>query len=98
MSRDFSKVIDNRRKYSLLCLLKNLVKGACRTYFFLKFLKPFKRQPYKIVKHTQTIRLQKPSVFDHFARLALKRLKILYNALSIISKLSQIHAKSSADS
>ena len=39
---------------------------------------PFKRQPHKIVKHTQTIRRQKPtnclSVFGHFVRLTLKGL------------------------
>ena len=40
---------------------------------------PFKGQPHKMVKHTQTIRRQKPtnwlSVFDHFMGLALKWLK-----------------------
>ena len=39
---------------------------------------PFKRQHHKMIKHNQTIRLQKPtnclSVFDHFVRLALKGL------------------------
>ena len=41
---------------------------------------PLKRQPRKMVKHTQTIRRQFPdellSVFDHFVRLALKGLRI----------------------
>ena len=37
---------------------------------------PFKRQPHKIVKNTQTIRRLLPSVFDHFVKLALKELKI----------------------
>ena len=32
----------------------------------------FKRQPHKIVKHSQTIRRQQPSVFDHFVGLRLK--------------------------
>ena len=40
---------------------------------------PFKRQPHKMVKHTQIIPLQKStnrlSVFDHFVGLALKGLK-----------------------
>ena len=40
---------------------------------------PYKRQPYKMVKHSQTIRWQKPtnclSVFDHFWGLVLKGLK-----------------------
>ena len=35
-------------------------------------LNPFKRQPLKMVKHTQTIRWQKP--FDHFVGLTLKGL------------------------
>ena len=40
----------------------------------------FKRQPHKMVKHTQTIRRKQPtnlnclSVFDHFVELTLKRL------------------------
>ena len=37
---------------------------------------PFKRQPHKMVKHTQTIRQMLPtsflSLFDHFVGLALK--------------------------
>ena len=41
---------------------------------------PFKRQPHKIVKHTQIIRRQEPtnclSVFDHSVGLALKGLNI----------------------
>ena len=36
----------------------------------MELYQPFKRQPHKMVKHTQTIRLQKPtnclSVSDHF--------------------------------
>ena len=40
---------------------------------------PFKRQPHKMVKHGQTIRLHQPTnclcVFDHFLGFALKRLK-----------------------
>ena len=40
----------------------------------------FKRQPDKMVRHTQTVRLQKPtgclSVFDHFVGLVLKGLTI----------------------
>ena len=40
---------------------------------------PFKRQPHKMVKHTQTIRQMLPtsclSLFDHFVGLALKWLK-----------------------
>ena len=41
-------------------------------------IQPFKRQPHKIVKHTQTIHRLSPtnclSVFDHFVGLALKGL------------------------
>ena len=44
---------------------------------FLEFLflrEPFKRQPHKMIKHTQTIRPQQPtncsSLFDHFVGLA----------------------------
>ena len=40
---------------------------------------PFKHKPHKMVKLTQTIRWQQPtiflSVFDHFVRLALKVLR-----------------------
>ena len=40
---------------------------------------PLKRQPHKMVKHTQAIRRQQPTncltVFDHFVVLALKGLK-----------------------
>ena len=44
-----------------------------------------KRQPHKMVKHSQTIRRQQPTsclnVFDHFWGLALKRLnKLLWKA------------------
>ena len=42
--------------------------------------KPFTRQPHEMVKHTQTIRRQKPtsylSVFDYFVGLALEGLSI----------------------
>ena len=45
----------------------------------LWFIKAFKRQPHKIVKHAQTIRRQIAdellNVFDHFAGLTLKGLK-----------------------
>ena len=45
-------------------------------------LKPFKRQPHKMAKHSQTIRRQKLtnclSVFDHFVKLALKGLTISF--------------------
>ena len=44
------------------------------------YYQPYKRQPHKMVKHTQTIRRQNPtnclSVSDHFLPLALKGLKI----------------------
>ena len=48
-----------------------------KKYHQFKML-PFKCQPYKMVKHIQTIRRKKPtnclSVFDHFVGLALKGL------------------------
>ena len=41
-------------------------------------LQPFKHQPHKMIKRTQTIRRQEPtnylSVFDHFVRLVFKEL------------------------
>ena len=41
---------------------------------------PFKRQPHKMVKHSQTIRQQLPtnylSVFDYFLGLVLKELTV----------------------
>ena len=44
--------------------------------YALNISEPFKSNPYKMVKHTQTIRWQQPinwlSVFDHFMELALK--------------------------
>ena len=46
---------------------------------FYKNNKPFKRQPHKMVKHTQAIRRLLPTnclnEFDHFVGLALKGLK-----------------------
>ena len=40
---------------------------------------PFKRQPQKMIKHTQAIRwLNCLSVFDHFLGLALKGLRLMY--------------------
>ena len=42
---------------------------------------PFKRQPHKMVEHTQTIRRQFPEelfVFDYFVGLKLKGLTILF--------------------
>ena len=43
--------------------------------------KPLKRQPHKMVKHTQIIRRQEPtnclSVFDHFVGFVLKGLRHL---------------------
>ena len=57
---------------------KNVVKHHIfSNIFFTSY--PFKCQPHKMVKHTQTIRQQQllPTnwlgVFDHFVRLALKR-------------------------
>ena len=48
---------------------------------------PFKLQPYKMVKHSQTIRSQKPtyylSVFDNFVGLALKGLSIYIRDIRI---------------
>ena len=47
----------------------------------------FKRQPHKMVRHTQTIRWQKPtncmSVFDHFVGLTLKKL-IFFDPFHVI--------------
>ena len=41
---------------------------------------PFKRQPHKMVKHTQIIRRQQPTncFSDHFVGLELKRLKKIF--------------------
>ena len=47
---------------------------------------PFKRQPHKMVKHTQTIRQQKPtnylSVLDRFVGLVLKGISFLSAVLT----------------
>ena len=49
---------------------------------------PFKRQPHKMVKHTETIRRQQPtnclSVSDHFVGLALKGLKLFPQLVYIL--------------
>ena len=47
--------------------LKQLIKNKFCRYYFL-------RQPHRMVKDTQTIRRQKPIVFDHFVGLVLKGL------------------------
>ena len=56
----------------------------CFFVFNLVATLPFKRQPHKIVKHTQTIRRLLPtnclSVFDHFLGLALKGLNFIHRA------------------
>ena len=61
----------------------NTVFGSSVLYILTKVflyckVQPFKRQHYKMVKHTQTIRWLLPtnclSVVDHFAGLALKGL------------------------
>ena len=48
----------------------------------LKSINPLKRQPHKMVKHTQTIRRLLPtnclSVFDHLVELAVKGLRTIY--------------------
>ena len=50
---------------------------------------PFKRQPHKMVRHTQIISGNLPtnclSVFDHFVGLALKRLKKIFKKYSFVS-------------
>ena len=52
-------------------------------------IQPFKRQPHKIVKHTQTIHRLSPtnclSVFDHFVGLALKGLKLNFDKYTYVS-------------
>ena len=58
------------------------------TWLRLTFLKPFKRQPHKMGKQTQTISRQHPknglSVFDHFVGLALKGLRRITQFISLI--------------
>ena len=52
-----------------------------------QYSKAFKRQPHKIVKHTQTILRQQPtnflSVFDHFVWLVLKGLIVVVMLIGI---------------
>ena len=54
------------------------------------FIQPFKRQPHKMVEHTQTIRRQFVdeclSVFDHFVGLTLKGLSCIDLTKSSYSK------------
>ena len=51
---------------------------------------PFKRQSYKMVKHTQTIRQQQLtnclSVFDHFVKLVLKGLSLIKDTQKQLNK------------
>ena len=61
---------------------KTYVKIEFTSHFVvMTCVKPFKRQPHKMVKHTQTIRrlllTNCLSVFDHFVGLALKGLIIV---------------------
>ena len=55
-----------------------------RGSLFIRYSQPFKRQPHKMVKHSQTIHRQKHS-FDHFVRLVRKELMhngyIMVNAI-----------------
>ena len=76
---------------SFPCHLKSDIfrKFTCYTFsnillmstspIFGEIFYPFKRQPHKMVKHTQTIRRLLPtnylSMFGHFVGLALKRLR-----------------------
>ena len=54
----------------------------------------FKCKPHKMVKHTQTIRRQKPtnclSVFDHFVGLALKGLRLTHDPFRQLTHSGQI--------
>ena len=65
----------NRLKLRSCSLEKKVINVEQR--FSTKYL-PFKRQPHKMVKHTQIIRRLLPtnclSAFDHFVVLALKGL------------------------
>ena len=71
-----SKMVNNLKIKLLLGPELSTVTLVC---IVILHLKPFKRQHHKMVKHTQTIRRQKPTncldVFDHFVGLALKGLK-----------------------
>ena len=53
-----------------------MVETEQRMWFCELTSEPFRRQTLKMVKHTQTVRRQKPrihvSVFNHFVGLALK--------------------------
>ena len=63
---------------------------------------PFKRQHHRMVKHTQTICLQKPtncvSVFDHFVGLKLKRLRTFNGQSFRINKSSSSSLSSPSSS
>ena len=73
MQRIRKQSVAYRRKESIL---KTLFRDTYHIYVYY----PFKCQPHKMVKHTQTIRCLLPanclSVFDHFVGLALKVLKV----------------------
>ena len=62
------------------CSLQDVFWRLISQYYLQNqhYLNPLKRQPHKMVKHTQTIRWKKPancfSKLDHFVRLALKGL------------------------
>ena len=59
--------------------VENNVRRKLVVFLFLDLT--FKRQPHKMVKHTQTVRRKQPknclNVFDHFVRLALIYLPVL---------------------
>ena len=66
----FSRIVQKRL---MMLSTAAIIKATKKLVYY-----PFKRQPYKIVKHTLTICRQKPtnclSMFDHFGGLVLKGL------------------------
>ena len=60
----------------------NMQDSECASVMTIMTIYPFKRQPHKMVKHTQTSCRQKPtncfSMFDHFVGLALKGLSPVF--------------------
>ena len=71
-------LIQNRDEAQSLVFFFKYYIATLQPHFFIR---SFKHQPHKMVKHTQTIRRLLPTnclnVFDHFVGLALKGLSNL---------------------
>ena len=85
----FNVNIPKRRKLTHI-FLREMYPFKIKTKFQISFLQLFKRQPHKMIKHTQAIRQLLPtnffSVFDYFVGLVLKGLTHFMSLVSFLLK------------